>query len=199
MYDRSMQKRIIAIDCDDVIVATAPAILDFYNTRYNTRLELKNLYSKDLTLWAADDAKTAMARVDEFLKTSEYQQMEPFKEAVGVIHELKKYHELHIVTGRNDFLQQATQDMIDRFFPDTFTSIEYTNFFTDTPRSKGDVCIQLGADLLIDDHLHHASVVAECGTDVFLFGDYPWNQSNNLPERITRVSGWHEIGKRLLP
>ncbi len=194
-----MQKRIIAIDCDDVIVATAPAILEFYNEKYNTKLELKNFYSNDLTLWGADDPKTAMERVDEFLKTPEYQLLEPFKEAVEVIHQLKNYHELHIVTGRNDFLQKATQDMLDAFFPDVFASVEYTNFFTDKPRSKSDVCVQLHADLLIDDHLHHASVVAECGTEVFLFGEYPWNQSDSLPERVTRVSGWREIGERLLP
>lgn len=42
------QKHIIAIDCDDVLVETAPLILAHYNKTYGTHLELKDMYSKDL-------------------------------------------------------------------------------------------------------------------------------------------------------
>lgn len=194
-----MKKRIIAIDCDDVIVETAPAIVRFYNERFGAQLEFKNFYSSDLSAWAADDKETAMRRVDEFLRTPEYQQLAPLQEAIEVIRELKAHHELHIVTGRSDFLAQATEDMLQQYFPDIFKSVEYTNFFGDKPRSKADVCTTLGADLLIDDHLHHATVVAACGTEVYLFGDYPWNQADQLPENVRRVAGWQEIGTLLLP
>lgn len=194
-----MKKRIIAIDCDDVIVGTAPAILDFYNREYGATLELKDFYSKDLALWAADDEQTAIGRVDAFLMTSEYQHMPPFQEAIDIIHQISKHHELHVVTGRSDFLTQATEDMLNKYFPGIFRSVEYTNFFSKTPRSKADVTRQLGADLLIDDHLHHAEVVAATGVDVYLFGEYPWNQTDQLPPRITRVRDWTTVAERLLP
>ncbi len=193
-----MKKRIIAIDCDDVIVETAPAILDFYNRNYNTVIELENFYSQDLTLWGAADPQTAIDRVDQFLRTDEYQRLAPFQEAVEVITELATYHELHIVTGRGDFLAKPTEDMLDKYFPGIFQSIEYTNFFGTQPRSKADVCKQLGADLLIDDHLHHATVVAATGVEVYLFGNYPWNATDQLPALVTRVADWHAVGKRLL-
>jgi len=194
-----MKKRIIAIDCDDVIVATAPAILDFYNRTYDTTLQLKNLYSQDVTLWGADDEQTAIDRVDEFLHTDEYQQLAPFQEAIDVINKLGQHHELHMVTGRGDFLAKATEDMLNEYFPGIFQSVEYTNFFGKESRSKADVCTNLGADLLIDDHLHHATIVAECGTEVYLFGNYPWNQTDKLPPHVTRVADWQAVGERLLP
>lgn len=124
--------------------------------------------------------------------------MEPFKDAIEVINELAKQHTLHIVTGRSDFLSIATERMLEIHFPSVFSSIEFTNFFSKTPRSKANVCQDLGVDLLIDDHLHHATVVAECGVEVYLFGDYPWNQANTLPDNITRVKDWHEVAKKLL-
>ena len=193
-----MRRRTIAIDCDDVIVATAPAILKYYNEQYGSKLELRDLYSPDLTKWAADDKETAVERVESFLKTPEYQNMKPFQEAIEVIVQLARYHTLHIVTGRADFLAVATEQMLETHFPGIFASIEYTNFFGQTPRSKAGVCQDLGADLLIDDHLHHATVVAECGVEVYLFGEYPWNETDTLPAGITRVRDWHEVARKLL-
>lgn len=43
---------------------------------------------------------------------------------------------------------------------------------------------------LVEDHLDHAAAVAAEGIDVVLFGLYPWNQAEKLPERVTRVPDW---------
>src|SRR6266550_1103303 len=165
-----MSKRIIAIDCDDVIVATAAAILRYYNKTYGTNIDLKDFYSNDLKVWAVDDDKTAVQRVEKFLATDEYQQLEPFREAIEVTQQLSKHHELHIVTGRPDFLALATKAMLARYFPDIFHSVEFTNFFGQKSRPKAQVCLDLGVDVLTDDHLHHAETVAACGIKVLLFG-----------------------------
>lgn len=195
----TLSRLTIAIDCDDVIVATAPAIIDFYNARYGTQIDMKDFYSTDHTaVWGAPDEQTAIRRVDEFLRSSEFQRLPPFREAIAAIQQLKARHDLHIVTGRSDYLADATHAMLEQYFPATFRSVEFTNFFTDKPRPKSQVCQDLGADLLIDDHLHHAEVVAACGIPVLLFGDYPWNQTDNLPATITRVSGWSDVTDRLL-
>ena len=147
-----------------------------------------------------DDA-VARKRVDDYMMNdSEFSSVPPFQEAIEVIRKLGQHHELHIVTGRPDFLTEATHHMLQTYFPDIFSSVEFTNFFSEEKsRPKSKVCQDLGADLLIDDHIHHARVVAECGTDVLLFGDYPWNQADELPTNIRRVSGWREIGELLLP
>lgn len=39
-----MRRLVIAIDCDDVLVPTAGAIVSDYNTRFGTQLEPKHMY-----------------------------------------------------------------------------------------------------------------------------------------------------------
>ena len=188
----------IAVDCDDVIVPTAELIIRHYNQAYGTQLALADIYSTNLELWGVGDKAVAVQRVEAYMKTKEYQQAQPFQEAIEAIRILSRYHELHVVTGRADFLAQATTDMLSEYFPDIFQGIEFTNFFGKAYRSKSQVCQELGADLLIDDHMHHAEVVAQCGMDVLLFGRYPWNEGDIALPNIRRVKNWNEVLERLV-
>lgn len=192
------KRRIIAIDCDDVLIETTPNIIAYYNKTYGTNLELKDMYSDNLTAWQAESSKEAITRIEKYLETDEYQQIAPFQETIRSIKKLSRHYELHIVTGRSEFLAVATKDIVETYFPGIFASIEFTNMFSEKSRSKGDVCIQIGADLLIDDHLGHAEKVAEKGIDVLLFGDYPWNQGEFSSKHITRVHDWAAVEQILL-
>jgi uncharacterized HAD superfamily protein len=194
-----MKRLVIAIDCDDVIVPTAPMIIEHYNKTFGTSIELKDFYSNDLRVWDTKNDQSAKDRVDLYLESDEYQNAKPFVEAIDAIHKIGDHHELHLVTGRADFLSLATETMLKQHFPGLFTSLEFTNFFGQNPRSTADVCMQLHADYLIEDHIHHAKVVAECGTKVLLFGKYPWNQTNEpLPSTIQRVNDWPDVVRTLV-
>jgi uncharacterized HAD superfamily protein len=192
-----MKKLRIAVDCDDVITPTASLITDSYNKTYGTSVALKDFYG-DFKAWGTPDEATAIARIDAYLMSEEYQQSEPFAEAIDVLRQLAAKHELHMVTGRGDFLGEATHAMLDKYFPDIFSSVEFTHFFGDNPRPKSDVCQQLNIDVLIDDHPHHASIVAACGIRVLLFGDYPWNADADVASPIERARDWHEVAQKLL-
>ena len=199
-----MRKLVIAVDCDDVIVPTAPATLHHYNQKYGTDVTLQDFYSNDLSLWEAPDNDTAVRRFNEFIESEEFFDLAPTKEAIGALRDLAAYHELHVVTGRPDFVETSTLAWLQRHLPDIFKTVVYTNYFTMSfgvtkSRSKAEVCQEIGADYLIDDHLHHAEEVAEEGINALLFGDFPWNQAESLPPLVTRVSGWSEIRKILLP
>lgn len=199
-----MRKLVIAVDCDDVIVSTAPATLDYYNHKYGTNVPLRDFYSNDLSLWKAPDNDTAVRRFNEFIESEEFFDLAPTKEAIGVLQDLAAYHELHVVTGRPDFVEASTLAWLQRHLPDIFKTAVFTNYFTLSdgiakPRSKAEVCQEIGADYLIDDHLHHAEMVASEGINVLLFGDFPWNQADTLPPRVTRVDGWTQVRKILLP
>ncbi len=124
-----MKKPSIAIDCDDVIIPTASFILNYYNSAFKTKLELKDMYSDDLAVWDTPDHETAVQRVESYLNSEEYQHAEPFVEAIEVVRNLSRQYDLHIVTGRPDFLTSATKTMLARYFPDIFVSVEFTNFF----------------------------------------------------------------------
>ncbi len=188
---------IIAVDCDDVIVDTSPALIEYYNRTYSTHLELKDMYA-DSPAWDVKTEEEAILRCEEFLRTDEFQKVAPAKETVASIKRIAEVHELHLVTGRSDFLEAATMAMVELYFPKVFASVEHTGMYGEKPRSKGDVCVQIKADVMIDDHIRHAEQVAERGIHVLLFGDYPWNQRKTLPKYIRRVKDWAEVERILL-
>lgn len=196
-----MKRRVIAIDCDDVIVRTAETTIAYYNKKHGTALTLDKFYSDDLEAWGTTDNATAIKRVNDYIRTDDFIHQEPMQEALAVIRWLKRHHELHIVTGRPLFIEQATKEWLSIHFPDTFASAVFTNFFklddngisSVEPMTKAEVCRQIGADVLIDDHLGHALDVGRADVDVLLFGDYPWNKHDGLPANIVRVKTWSGV------
>lgn len=190
----------IAVDMDDVVIETAQAIVDHVKETYDAPITISNFYSRDPNLWGAPDAETAIARVNAFLDTEEYFESAPAQEAIHALKGLNHYHNLYIVTGRPDFTELATRKWLQQHLPDLFADVIFTNYFDDTKvRTKGDVCRELGADALIDDHIDHCESALEKGVKPYLFGDYPWNSSEDVPEGITRVMHWPDVERILLP
>jgi 5'(3')-deoxyribonucleotidase len=195
-----MEKRVIAVDMDDVVIETAPSIVEYMNNTYGASMELENFYSRDPSLWNAPDVETAIKRVNSFLDTEEYYESPPVQEAVHALRGLQKYHTLYIVTGRPDFTEIATRSWLKNHLPDLFTDVVFTNYFDHKKvKTKGDVCKQLNVDILIDDHIDHCESALEAGVQPILFGNYPWNSSSNLSDGITRVEHWPDIEELLLP
>ena len=191
-----MKKPVIAIDFDDCIVSTMPRVRDYYHDAFGIDIPLKDIYSSDPAIWQAP-SPIAISRVDGFMMSREYQSGTPFSDALTALPELARKYELHVVTGRPDPLEDLTIAYCDRYFPGIFTSYEFTNHFGATRRPKAQVCADLGATYLIDDHLHHADGVALAGTKVLLFGNYPWNEREELHANITRVRDWAAVLKLL--
>ena len=89
-------------------------------------------------------------------------------------------------------------------FGSTIDQVRFTHFIMaankDTPKeplSKIDVCKEINALYMIEDHLYHAVPVAEAGIKVFLI-DQPWNRTDALPAHVERVVGWKNIEKQLI-
>jgi hypothetical protein len=116
-------------------------------------------------------------------------------------------YRLVIITARNEHVRDASWEWIQRHFPGCFQDIICTGQFAfqqrldDIPHvdqgnvipkklTKADVCIRIGAKLLIDDSLENAVACAEhispsgggVVPPVLLFGDYQWNKRLSLPE-----------------
>lgn len=189
------RRLIIAVDCDDVLVPTAPWIINAYNEKYTTTLGLEDFYGHDPAPWGVEDMRDASDRVGEFLQSDEHAKIIPDDNTIEIVRDLANRHELHLVTGRSEILKRLTSKMISNYFLGCFKSIELTNFYDEAHRrSKGDVCRELGADVLIDDHIEHVHSVLEVGMkEVIVFGDYPWNQSLWLPAGANRCANWDEV------
>lgn len=188
-----MSKRlVIAVDCDDVLMPTAERIVTAYNRDYGTHLQLEHFYSPaTLDTWGTDNDQVAIERVGRFLRSSEFAGLEPYPEAILAIQKFAANHELHLVTGRPDYLEPVTRKTLDQYFPGCFMSVEHTSYYEGkNKRSKGEVCAKLNADVLVDDHIAHGMSVLESGLQaVIVFGQYAWNQGNILPG-MTRCADW---------
>jgi uncharacterized HAD superfamily protein len=197
-----MKRLVIAVDCDDIIVESASAILKNYHETHGVEVPAAEMYSTDPRVWGVEHQDEAIARVYAYLRSEEHAMIPPVKEAVEALRALSKRHEIHLVTGRADFLKEATLAWIDEHFPGVFTSTEFTNFIVPTShqhvtRSKADVARQLAADVFIEDHPHHARIVADAGVQVLLY-DWPWNRSIGAGvANVTRVRDWREIVDRI--
>lgn len=195
----------VAFDCDDVLIPTAEAIVNNYNSRFDTDLNLGDLYKPaSIERWGTDDHDEAIERVNVFLRSEEHAQIAPYAEAVIAVRGLAEVHDLHVITGRASFLEHVTRHMIDTHFTGCFKSIEHTNYIvasTDTTalrRSKGEVAVAIGADLLVDDHIAHGSNVMEAGIEgVLVFGDYPWNRQETLPLGMIRCKNWNTVMREI--
>lgn len=199
------QRLIIAVDCDDVLVSTSSAIVRDYNRRFGTNVTLGDMYKPaSLATWGTDSDDVAIERVNEFLRSDEHAQLVPDEETRRIVKLLAAQHELHLITGRADFLKDVTRQLLDTYFADCFVSVEHTNYVvpstsTAVRRSKGQICKSIGATVLIDDHLAHGQDALSAQLEkVILFGDYPWNfQEEDLPEAIVRCADWGSVAEEL--
>ena len=200
----SVSKRlVVAIDCDDVLLPTSQAIVSNYNRRFGTSLTLEDMYRPaTLERWGTDDDDIAIERVNEFLRSEEHARLVPDPEAIAAVRTLSGDHELHLITGRADFLKEATAQLLDVYFNGCFTSIEHTNYIVPSTsaavrRSKGDVCANINATVLIDDHLVHGKDALRALDRVIVFGDYPWNRQDKLSEGMIRCGDWTAVVREL--
>ena len=183
---------IIAIDCDDVLIATTEYIVEVYNRQYGTSVTLERSHDPKNEQWGIDDGDVLLRRFSEIQSSEEYAKLVPIQEALRAVKHLSKNHELHLVTARDGSIELITEAMLDEYLPGCFTSMEHVG----RERSKGEVCKQLRADMLIDDNLRNLQSALEHGlipSGAVHFGDYPWNRTKVLPDGIVACKDWVEI------
>lgn len=195
-----MRRLVIAVDCDDVLVPTLGRTVEFYNRQYGTNIQLKDFYTPvSMEIWGTDSEQVAVDRVGEFIRSDEFALTPPDQDTITSVAKLATVHELHLVTGRASDLETVTEAMLDKYFPGCFTSIEHTNYFHHSKsRSKGEVCQQIGADVLVDDHIVHGESVLSHGVErVIVFGNYPWNASDKLVQGMIRCNDWSAVEQEI--
>ena len=191
-----MDKPVIAVDFDDVVMNFNFGFMNFHNLRYGTNLTYDRLINYDnWEVVYGSDAKTMVERALEFYHSDEHQLVEPVVGAIEAIKELSKDYSLQIVTSRPERVRGHTTSWLERHFPTLFHDYHFTNIYAATagskPIKKAEVCHSIGARALIDDALRHAREVSLAGIPVLL-PDRPWNQTETLPN-IHRMHSWDDI------
>jgi 5'(3')-deoxyribonucleotidase len=186
-----MRRLVIAVDCDDVLVATTPFLVDAYNRLYGTKATLAQSHDSAFEIWQADEA-LQIERWGKLIEVDGYRNLGPSPEEARILHELAMRHELHLVTARQEEERAFTQEMLDRELSGVFISMEFVGW----GGSKGEVCRRIGADVLIDDnasHLHNAIKAGVPKSGVILFGSYPWNLNDSTNSDLTHCLDWSAV------
>lgn len=191
------RRLVIAIDCDDVLLETTPFLVDAYNQKFGTNVTLEHAHASNNPEWGTDDSALILARLTDLQKTDEYCAVMPHPDAILAVRELAKDHELHLITARDPSIENLTRSMLDTYLSGCFTSMEHVG----KDRSKGEVCRQIHADVLIDDNIRHLVSALEMGMSAggaLHFGDYVWNSVDTVPTGVVRCGTWRDVQNRIV-
>lgn len=190
-----MTMKTISIDFDDVLLPFSQGFVEYHNLTHLTSVRYEDWYTWEMHEVFSCDPATMATRVNDYLLSPHHEILLPLPGVVEAITTLKSEYNLEVVTSRIDHTRDKVMFWIDKFLPETFQQVHFTNSALGgmgrVPRKKSEVCKEIGAILHIDDALGHAADISLAGIPVLL-PDRPWNQGE-IPNGVTRVSDWNEI------
>jgi uncharacterized HAD superfamily protein len=185
---------IIGVDIDNTITHTTEMIMHYakiYGEEQglNTVPDLRYYYLEDALGWKTEYADDFF---DKYLGRI-YNEMKPKDQTVEVLSELKKQHELILITSRNSRFPQVEEVTInwlkrnkiayDRLILNATSNM---HFF-----SKLAVCQELQVDIMIEDHYELVSEISSI-LPVIMF-EYPYNRHLLQSANIIPVRHWYEV------
>lgn len=187
----------IAVDIDDVLAANAASFVAFSNERWGTNLTVDDYDEHWSRMWDVSLAETER-RSSEFHDSGVIGRYEHFDAAMPVLDILSQQYNLVIITARRKSVADETKRWIADKFPAIFSEVHFAGIWDNHThqshiQTKAELCVALGADYLIDDQLKHCIGAAEKGIQALLFGDYSWNQAEQLPAAIVRCHDWGAV------
>jgi FMN phosphatase YigB (HAD superfamily) len=192
-----MAKPTIAIDIDDVLADSAKGVVNFSNKRWGTNLEVKDYQEHWSDMWGVDHS-VAAGRLAEMVEHKLPTTYDSSEQGMKVLRELHKEYRLIIVTSRLMSIQKETKAWLDEHYGDIFDEIIYSGFYETYEegsfhRTKDLILKEKDASYFIDDQLKHCVAASKVGIKSLLFGDYPWNQAEALPNGVQRVKNWQAV------
>lgn len=189
----------IAIDIDDVLSSSAVGFVEWSNKKYGTHLKPEDYQEHWAEMWKIDLDET-FKRAKEFHEDDIVGSYNLIDGALDVLKKLKDKYTLILITSRRMSIKPSTLGWINAHYPNIFEDCVFAGFFdADKPdlnhlkMTKAELAKNLKADYLIDDQLKHIEAAAEIGIKGLLFGDYSWNQKDDLPKNVKRVKDWNEV------
>ncbi|MCX6804142.1 MAG: hypothetical protein NTY48_06285 [Candidatus Diapherotrites archaeon] len=185
----------IGIDIDEVLFGYVEAYCKFYNETHKTKFSPNEFHSYSFWEIVGGTREDILKSVHEFHKTKHFLETKPVEGSICAIKNIKKGNVLFLVSSRQDNLFDDTTKWILEHFPKTFSGLYLTNYFTNDAscRTKNEISVKLGLDILIEDQPHYA---LECASDkcTVILLDKPWNKNFNA-KNVIRAKDWKEAEK----
>lgn len=187
---------LIASDIDAVLGDFLSMYLKYRNDTYNTNWQRDQFYTYVWSEVFQESKEQMYSILSDFFHSDYINAIEPMPGAVEGIERIGKKNKILVVTSRPRLIADATYDWLNKYFPDKFEKVFFSNqpSYGSFGSTKGEICKQVRADMFIDDQFHYCDECNDEGVESLLY-DNPWNQGVDLPKHITRVKNWGEIVK----
>lgn len=189
-------KETIIVDGDDTIFQTVPALINWHNEKYQTKLTMADFTSyRYWEVWGGT-REQAVDKWLEFINSSWQINVRPMPDAYGVLRRWKEEGKtLILVTARQIEAMAIAEALTELHYPGIFTDKICTNNYGRTGVSvkKIDVCRKLNAHMIIEDNLEYLDDFIGSRIKPVLFGRYPWNECNR--DEFIFHATWHTLGR----
>ena len=170
----------IAIDFDETLVPTLEKVLEIYNKRHGTNLELSKITTYNL--YDSFDQTVADELLELFVDKEVYDNLQPYKGAVRAVKTLiEQGNEVYVATDTDVRNMEWKEELMQKYFP----FIPKKNFI----RIHNNAL--LNVDVLIEDKLDN---LKSTFADRVCFNQ-PWNVDDDADYvySIYRIHHWGEI------
>ena len=179
-------KQTIAIDIDDVIAATNEAMRLWANKNSGVELTAEQYVVPGNDYWGYYERIWAEHGVADQLDFDVFEgelikdqaQVPLIASASLVIEELQKKYHIILVTSRNPALEAGTRVWLKEHLDGDIELYFAKNGRMNIGRSKGELCKELGAFMLIDDNIEHCQSAIDNGIEAIVFGEYGWQNAH---------------------
>ena len=176
----------LAIDIDDVVLATTEKIVSILKDKYGVLVNVDDINVFNMEESVGVDPKLIPVVVNEAIN-SEY--IEPIFGAVPTINWLGNYYEpIYFITNRYSY--QSTLDQIQQLELDTEYEIKLCGKTSDGTPNKAELMNDLGITTAIEDRMETIlDIYVRTSANILVF-DRPWNKDIEENDRIYRVRNW---------
>lgn len=198
-----MQYTRIALDIDDTIADSTEALRRVVNSQLGVNLtredykipgEYWGYYER---IWRHHGIADQLSFKQLNLQMAIDQSHVPLIEGVqAAVHRLAKDVEVVLVTSREASWENATKEWFTRHFDREDIKLYFCESHVDEKaKTKGQLCKELGVQLLVDDNVSHCKTALDEGIDAILFGEYGWHYGSDIPS--PRYKSWDVLMETL--
>jgi phosphoglycolate phosphatase-like HAD superfamily hydrolase len=186
---------VILFDMDDVLVDTVCSINKFHNDVYGTNFHYDDYKFFYLSKVWCCSGEEVMKKFDEYYNSIYFKNLVACNEAIRIVDQLhEKNIEMYVVTSRPKNIEVQTRDFLKKYYKNVFREIYFTDHcanLKEYKRKKSDVCLELGADIMIDDCPDY---IRDCAKVVrrVLVPVKPWN-IEKFPSNVYHFKDWKKI------
>lgn len=198
-------EKIAALDMDDVICVTGPAIVSHTNSHYGMKLELGDFSEDWPKMWGVD-IEEAGRRAD-VLHDEVFPALELVKGALEGLMALKQADIKRVITtSRPSHIRQLTEDWLDNNLPGLINEVRFAGIFdghtgaSAATRTKCHLYRELQPSIVVDDQMKHVRAAADLGMSAVLFSDMPWSHRDYGEGAfgVMRCTNWLDLSRKAL-